>query len=144
MSDSIEFNSFYKLLNGVIKGDKQNKKELDWLLAEYEHAREATSAYDEIGQIFCHHGIMELYEYAGTDDISYITTLDKSVWEYLNVRIGDSPKEYMVKSMLGHAKSHHLCNKVSEKWGISNKDIEDNIEDLAKYVVDGILDLILN
>ena len=51
----------------IIKHKMENKKELQWILAEYEHARGSTSYYDELGQIFCHHGVMELFEYTGVD-----------------------------------------------------------------------------
>ncbi len=53
MSDPIEFSSFYKLLQSVKEGNRNGIKELEWMLAEYEHATESKNAYDELGQIFC-------------------------------------------------------------------------------------------
>tara|TARA_Y100001968_G_C19334316_1_gene705997 strand:+ start:489 stop:920 length:432 start_codon:yes stop_codon:yes gene_type:complete len=143
MTAPVEFGSFYKLLREVIRGNVNARKELEWLLAEYEHAKDATSAYDELGQIFCHHGIMELYEYTGTDNIEYINSLDGSVWEYLKVRMEVSLSEFMVRTMIRHAKHHNLTQKISEKWNAPISDIQDNIEDLASYVVDGIVEIIL-
>ena len=142
MVKPVEFNSFYKILSGVIDGNTQNKEELQWLLAEYEHAKDATSAYDEIGQIFCHHAVMELYEYTGTDNIQYIKQLEQSVWTYLKVRMDISLSEYMLKAMVNHAKEHQLAEKVSTKWNTPIADIEDNMEELARYVAQGIIDLI--
>ena len=86
---------------------------------------------------------MELYDYAGTDDIKYIHSLSKSVWDYLQIRMNISLSEYMIKSMLSHAKEHKLASKISSKWNFSTDEIENNIEDLAKYVADGILELII-
>ncbi|AAQ00243.1 MULTISPECIES: hypothetical protein [Prochlorococcus] len=143
MANPVEFGSFYKLLRSVRDGSDEKSKELEWMLAEYEHAKDATSAYDELGQIFCHHGVMELYDYTGTDNIKYINTLDKSVWNYLEVRMNIGLEDYMVKSMLTHAKDHQLAKKVSEKWKSNLNEIESNIKDLAKYVTDGIVELII-
>ncbi len=142
MSNAIEFGSFYKLLKAVRDGNDEKRKELDWILAEYEHAKEAKGIYDELGQIFCHHGVMELYDYTGTDDIKYINSLDDSVWNYLKVRMNISLEEYMVQSMLEHAKNHSLTSKLSTKWSFDISELENNLEALAQYVTDGIVELV--
>ncbi len=142
MAEPVEFGSFYQLLQSVKEGREDESRELEWMLAEYEHAKESKSAYDELGQIFCHHGIMELYEYTGLDNIQTISKLNSSVWDYLKLRIGCSLADYMVKSMISHSKQHELSKKVGQKWEVSNEDIEENIEGLAKYVVDGIIDIV--
>ena len=103
MAEPVEFRSFYKLLHSVKKGSEEQIKELQWMLAEYEHAKESSSAYDELGQIFCHHGIMELYEYTGIESIQIISGFDKLVWDYLKLRTDSSLSDYMVKSMLSHS-----------------------------------------
>ena len=76
MPEPVEFGSFYQLLQSVKEGSENEIKELQWMLAEYEHAKESKSAYDELGQIFCHHGIMELYEYTGLDNIQTFCLLN--------------------------------------------------------------------
>ena len=143
MANAIEFGSFYKLLQAARDGNEERNKELAWMLAEYEHAKDAKNPYDELGQIFCHHGVMELYDYTGTDDIKYINSLNKSVWDYLVIRMNISLSDYMVKSMLSHAKEHKLASKMSDKWGLETDEIESNLEDLAKYVAEGIVELII-
>ena len=143
MPEPVEFASFYQLLQSVKEGSEEQIKELQWMLAEYEHAKDATNAYDELGQIFCHHGVMELYEYTGVENVSYINSLDNSVWDYLNIRMETGLHEYMVKSMLNHAKDHQLAKKVSNKWDGDFNEIEENIEDLANYVAEGIVQLIV-
>ena len=143
MANAIEFGSFYKLLQAARDGNEERKKELEWMLAEYEHAKDAKNPYDELGQIFCHHGVMELYDYTGTDDIKYINSLNKSVWDYLVIRMNISLSDYMVKSMLSHAKEHKLASKMSSKWNIEIDELENNLEDLAKYVTEGIVELII-
>ncbi len=142
MTNPVEFGSFYKLLQEVRDGNQQKSQELEWMLAEYEHAKEATSAYDELGQIFCHHGVMELYEYTGVENVSYINSLDKSVWSYLKKRMNIELQEYMIQSMMNHSRDHQLAKKISGKWDLNQEEVEDNMAGLAKYVAEGIVDLI--
>ena len=142
MPKPVEFASFYRLLREVRDGNEEKNNELEWILAEYEHSKNANSAYDELGQIFCHHGVMELYEYIGVNDIGYISNLEKPVWDYLKKRMKIDLPDYMIKSMINHANSHQLIDKISQKWDISTEEIDSNIEDLAKYVVDGIIQLV--
>ncbi len=144
MPSPVEFSSFYQLLQSVKQGNEKEVKELEWMLAEYEHAKESKSAYDELGQIFCHHGIMELYEYTGLDNIQIISDLNTSVWEYLKLRIGSSLEEFMVKSMLSHSKEHGLASKIGKKWDLASSEIEENLEGLARYVSEGIIQIIYN
>ena len=142
MANPIEFSSFYKLLRSVRDGSNEKIKELEWILAEYEHAKEAKNAYDELGQIFCHHGVMELYDYTGTDNIQYIYSLDNSIWDYLKIRMNIGLLEYMISSMVKHANDHGLTKKISLKWNTPANEIENNMEELAKYVAEGIIELI--
>ena len=144
MPSPVEFSSFYQLLQSVKQGNEKEVKELEWMLAEYEHAKESKSAYDELGQIFCHHGIMELYEYTGLDNIQIISDLNTSVWEYLKLRIGSSLEEFMVTSMLSHSKEHGLASKIGKKWDLASSEIEENLEGLARYVSEGIIQIIYN
>ncbi len=142
MAKPIEFNDFYKLLSSVKDGDQKKTKELEWVLAEYEHAKDSESGFDELGQIFCHIGVMELFEYVGSDDIKYISDLDKVIWNYLKIRMGKSLLDFLIVKMNDHSKEHKLPEKISKKWDIDINDIELNVSDLAKYVSIGIIDAI--
>ena len=142
MSKPIEFNEFYKLLTAVKDGDTNKKEKLDWILAEYEHAEDSKSIFDELGQIFCHIGVMELFKYTGSDDIKFISSLHIYVCDYLEVRLTQSLQEYLVGKMICHSKDHNLVIKLSEKWSVEAKEIESNVQDLAKYVAEGIIDVV--
>ena len=144
MAKPIEFQKFYRLLREVINGNEEKNQELQWILAEYEHAKDADSAFDELGQIFCHHGVMELFEYTGVDDIQYINQLEIPVWNYLEKRTKVSLSGYMINSMVSHATTHQLAKKISQKLDTDTTEIEENMEDLAEYVAEGIIDLINN
>ncbi len=142
MSKPIEFSKFYKLLNEVKEGNKEKEQELEWILAEYEHAKESEGAFDELGQIFCHIGLMKLYDYAGVDELSFIGGLDKLVWDYLKRRMGEGLPEYLVRNMKSHANSHQLVEKISEKWKTPESEVSKNVDGLAKYVTEGIIEVI--
>lgn len=142
MAEPVEFSSFYQLLQSVKQGSKERIKELEWMLAEYEHAKESRNAYDELGQIFCHHGIMELYEYTGLENIQLISDFEEPVWNYLKLRTNYSLSAYMIKSMVAHAEQHDLAQKMAKKWEVPSEEIKENMEDLAKYVAEGIVDVI--
>ncbi len=142
MSKPIEFSKFYKILHSIKEGDKSKEEELQWILAEYEHAQAGESAYDELGQIFCHIGIMRVYEYLGVDDIKYISSLNDSVWDYLNKRTGKDLSDFMTDGMKEHAERHELTRKISTKWELQKTDLDKNLDGLANYVMEGIIEII--
>ena len=142
MEKPIEFSKFYKLLTQVKKGNVDKQTELDWILAEYEHASDSNGVYDELGQIFCHIGLMELYEYTGVDNIKYISELDKAIWDYLEIRYGLSLLDHMVNKMKSHSEKHKLESRASEKWTMPLTEIRENTEGLARYVAEGIIEVI--
>ena len=143
MTEPVEFASFYQLLKSVKQGSEERIKELEWMLAEYEHANDSSSAYDELGQIFCHIGLMELYEYTGIDNIKYISEFEEIIWKYLETRYGVNLLGHMVDKMKKHSEKHNLDQRVSKKWSIPITDIADNIEGLATYVAEGIIEVIV-
>ena len=53
-------------------------------------------------------------------------------------------EEFMVKSMLSHSKEHGLASKIGKKWDLASSEVEENSEDLARYVVEGIIQIIYN
>ena len=140
MSEPIEFGKFYSLLKAAKNGSPAKKEELDWLLAEYEHAKDSKGAYDELGQIFCHSGVMELFQYTGIEDLIYTSKIDREVWDYLKVRTGEELKAYLIRKMESHCKEHNLTGKVSKKWNFLEEELKGNVEGLAIYVADGIIE----
>ncbi|WP_320677261.1 hypothetical protein [Prochlorococcus sp. MIT 1300] len=138
MSSSVQFSDFYRVLEGAKNGDNDQLKKLDWILAEYEHATNSINAYDELGQIFCHIGVMKLYEYTGIDEVKIISEFPKEVWDYLILRTKIDLISCMKEAMNKHAKEHDLPKKLCNSWGNSIEEIESNLEDLAFYVAEGI------
>ncbi len=142
MANPIEFSKFYALLNEVKKGSSKKEEELEWLLAEYEHAKDSKSAFDELGQIFCHIGVMELYSYTGLEDVKAISKLDPAVWEYLEIRMKINLVNYLTDKMISHSETHELTDKIAKKWDFSEQTLIANNNDLARYVAEGIVETI--
>ena len=144
MSSPIQFDEFYTTLALARDGNKEKVTELEWMLAEYEHAKESKGAYDELGQVFCHIGVMELYTYTGVEDLSYIYSMRTMIWDYLKEREGSTAQEALIKAMVKHAKEHSLPDKIASKWKFSEADLAENLDNLAEYITDGIIDIVIN
>ncbi len=144
MSDPIEFDEFYATLASARDGNREKVSELEWMLAEYEHANESKGPFDELGQIFCHIGVMEMYSYTGVEQLNYIYSMENNIWDYLKQREGKSAQNALVKTMVKHAKEHSLTNKIANKWGSNEEDLAENINRLAEYIADGIIDILID
>ena len=123
-------------------GDKQQEKKLQWILAEYEHAKDAFSSFHELGQIFCHHAVMQLYAYTGIDDIKFISNFDESIWNYLEVRNKATLFEFIERGLVKHIEEHRVIKKISDKWNRPIDELSHNSNDLAIYVIEGIIQVI--
>ena len=55
----------------------------------------------------------------------------------------DDDKNIIKSSQQKWEKEHKLPEKISTKWNTSIPEIEDNLEDLANYVTEGIIELII-
>ena len=85
---------------------------------------------------------MELYEYTGIDDIKSISRLETSVWDYLKVRTKESLSNYLIRKMKSHCKEHDLTKKISTNWKHSEDELTQNVDGLAKYVTEGIVEVV--
>ena len=74
--------------------------------------------------------------------MKYICDLKREVWDYLEVRTGDKLLSHITKSMVQHARKHSLPQKISSKWNFSEEEITNNIDGLATYVAEGIIEVI--
>ena len=84
---------------------------------------------------------MELFEYVGIDDLIYISRLEREVWDYLKIRTGEELKSYLIRKMAAHSDDHNLTGKISKKWDFSEEELKTNIEGLANYVTEGIVEV---
>ncbi len=143
MSKPIEFGEFYKLIKSKKKKGNKDNKDLDVLLGEYEEGKKAESDFDQLGQIFCFIGIKELYNYTGIEDISEISLLDKNIWDYLTIRMKRNLSEYIKIRMIEHVESTDLLAEIANKWKSEEDVLKKNLEGLAEYVTEGIVEIII-
>ena len=87
---------------------------------------------------------MELYTYTGVEDLSYINGMEPIIWDYLSKREGSTPKDALVDSMVKHSKEHNLPDKIATKWKFNDKDLAENVNNLAEYIADGIVEIVIN
>ena len=85
---------------------------------------------------------MELFKYTGLDDIKTISLLGEEVWNYLKLRAGNELHISLTNAMKCHASDHELSRKVSKKWGDSQEEVDENLDGLANYVAEGIVEVI--
>ena len=143
MSGQIEFSKFYKKLRLAKKADYDESVKLKEFLSEYIKEEPLTGVYDELGRKFCEKGIRELTSYTGLDDISKIGSLARPVWEYLELRNGKNLFNYIVQNILEESIRNNDKQNLSSKWKTSEKEIDKNTEDLAKYITEGIVEIII-
>ena len=140
MDKPVEFSKFYRILNAAKEGEEGKSLELESILKEYETAEESASPLHQLGEIFLCVGIQELYSYSGTKDIKAIGLLDKEAWDKLAEENKADLPPLLANSMIRHSKSNKLSKKISAKWGIPKRQVENNIMQMARYITEGIID----
>ena len=140
MEKPVEFSKFYRLLNAVKEGEEARTEELKAMLEEYKTAEKSESSLEALGQIFLHIGIKALYNYIESEDIQAIGLKSKEEWEELaNEKECDLPP-HLANSMIKDAKDNKLSKKISNQWGTSRREIDQNIMQMARYITEGIID----
>ena len=142
MSKPVEFSQFYRCLNAVKEGDSEKQIELFKMIDSYKLPQDCPSPLHELGQIFIHIGIMELYKYAGTEDIRKIGLMQKSEWDELEKKQKAQLPPHLANAMINYAKENQLSTKISSKWSTAKREIDNNIMTMARYIVEGIIDAI--
>ncbi len=140
MEKPVEFSKFYRVLNAAKEGEEGKSIELESMLKKYANAETSEGPLHQLGETFLYVGIMELYKYSGTEDIKEIGMLDKDAWDSLaDEKKADLPP-LLANTMIRYSKSNKLSRKLSAKWGISKREIDNNIMQMARYITEGIID----
>ena len=142
MPKPIEFSDFYKLIHQIKKGDEAKEEELERLLEDYKIGKHSESAYEELGKMLCNIGLKGTIEYSGLKKIDLICKLEQTVWNYLEVRMSKDLKDYLIGSMKSFVKKDNLVKIIATKWKVSESEFENNVEGLAIYITDGILEIV--
>ena len=142
MSDQIEFSSFYKLLNSIKEGESENISLLDEKLNEFKNGHNSKSFLDELGSLYISIGITELYNFTNTKDLREIGLIDKEGWENLSSENQQELPIYLANKMIEYIKDQKKVKEMANKWDIKEGEIRKHITKMARYITEGIIDVI--
>ena len=142
MSDQIEFSSFYRLLNSIKEGESEQISLLDEKINEFKNGNNSKSFLDELGSLYLSIGITELYNFTNTKDLQEIGLIDKEGWETLSSTNQQELPVYLANKMIEYIKENKKVKEMSNKWNIKEGEIRKHITKMARYITEGIIDVI--
>ena len=142
MSDQIEFSSFYRLLNSIKEGKSEQISLLDEKINEFQNGNNSTSFLDELGSLYLSIGMSELYNFTNTRDLHEIGLIDKEGWETLSSTNQQELPVYLANKMIEYIKENKKVKEMSNKWNIKEGEIRKHITKMARYITEGIIDVI--
>ena len=142
MSDQIEFSSFYKLLNSIKEGESEQISLLDEKINEFKNGNKSKSFLDELGSLYLSIGITELYNFTNTKDLQKIGLINKEGWETLSSTNQQELPVYLANKMIEYIKENKKVKEMSNKWNIKEGEIRKHITKMARYITEGIIDVI--
>ena len=142
MSDQIEFSSFYKLLNSIKEGKSDQIPLLDETINDFHNGNNSKSFLDELGSLYLSIGITELYNFTNTKDLQEIGLIDKEGWETLSSTNQQELPVYLANKMIEYIKENKKVKEMSNKWNIKEGEIRKHITKMARYITEGIIDVI--
>ena len=142
MTDQIEFSSFYRLLNSIKEGESERISLLDEKINEFKNGNNSKSFLDELGSLYLSIGITELYNFTNTKDLQEIGLIDKEGWENLSSKNQQELPIYLANKMIEYIKENKKVKEMSNKWNIKEGEIRKHITKMARYITEGIIDVI--
>ena len=142
MSDQIEFSSFYKLLNSIKEGKSDQIPLLDETINDFQNGNNSKSFLDELGSLYLSIGITELYNFTNSRDLQEIGLIDKEGWETLSSKNQQELPVYLANKMIEYIKENKKVKEMSNKWNIKEGEIRKHITKMARYITEGIIDVI--
>ena len=142
MSDQIEFSSFYKLLNSIKEGKSEQIPLLDETINDFKNGNNSKSFLDELGSLYLSIGITELYNFTNSRDLQEIGLIDKEGWETLSSKNQQELPVYLANKMIEYIKENKKVKEMSNKWNIKEGEIRKHITKMARYITEGIIDVI--
>ena len=142
MSDQIEFSSFYRLLNSIKEGESEKTLLLDEKINEFKNGKNSKNFLDELGSLYLAIGITELYNFTNKKDLHSIGLIDKEEWETLSASNQQELPVYLANKMIEYIKENKKVKILSNKWNIKEGEIRKHITKMARYITEGIIDVI--
>ncbi len=142
MSDQIEFSSFYRLLNAIKEGESEKNSLLDEKINEFKNGINSKSFLDELGSLYLSIGITELYNFTDQKDLYSIGQIDIEEWENLSIKNEQELPIFLANKMIQYVKNHKKAKDLSKKWNIREGEVRKHIIKMARYITEGIIDVI--
>ena len=142
MSDQIEFSSFYRLLSSIKEGKSEQISLLDEKINEFKNGNNSKSFLDELGSLYVSIGMTELYNFTNTRDLQEIGLIDKEGWETLSSINQQELPVYLANKMIEQIKENKKVKELSNKWNIREGEIRKHITKMARYITEGLIDVI--
>ena len=142
MSDQIEFSSFYRLLNSIKEGDSEKKSLLDEKISEFKIGLNSKSFLEQLGALYLSIGITELYTFTNKKDLNSIGLIDKEGWEKLSIENEQELPLFLANKMIDYVKKNKKIKELSKKWNVREGEIKKHITQMARYITEGIIDVI--
>ena len=142
MSDQIEFSSFYRLLNSIKEGDSEKTSLLNENIAQFKTGTNSKSFLEELGSFYLYVGITELYSFTEKEDLQSIGLIEKEEWDNLSIKNEEELPIFLANKMIEYAKQNKKAKELSKKWNIREGDIRKHITKMARYITEGIIDVI--
>ncbi len=142
MTDQVEFSSFYRLLNSIKEGESEQISLLDEKINEFKSGNSSKNFLDELGSLYLSIGITELYNFTSKKDLHEIGLIDKEGWDTLSSENKQELPVYIANKMIEYVKENKTVKKLSNKWNIKEGEIRKHITKMARYITEGIIDVI--
>ena len=142
MTDPIEFSSFYRLLNSIKEGDTEKISLLDAKIIEFKNGTNSKSFLEELGSLYLSIGIEELYSFTNQKDLNSIGKIDKEEWESLSIKNEQELPIFLANKMIEYVKKNKKVKELSKKWTVREGEIRKHITKMARYITEGIIDVI--
>ena len=142
MTDQIEFSSFYRLINSIKEGDSEKISLLDQKINEFQQGINSKSFLEELGLLYLSIGIEELYNYTDKKDLNSIGSIDKEEWDTLAIKNEQELPVFLANNMIRYVKDNKKAKELSIKWNVREGEIRQHITKMARYITEGIIDVI--
>tara|TARA_Y100001968_G_scaffold211376_1_gene194526 strand:- start:637 stop:1068 length:432 start_codon:yes stop_codon:yes gene_type:complete len=142
VSEQIEFSSFYRFLNSIKEGDSEKISLLNEKIIAFKNGINSKSFLEELGYLYISIGITELYNYTNKKDLYSIGLLDKEKWEELSIENEQELPLFLANKMTKYVKDNKKAKELSKKWNVREGEIKKHITKMARYITEGIIDVI--
>ena len=142
MSDQIEFSSFYRLINSIKDGNSEKISLLEEKISEFKNGLNSKNFLEELGSLYLYIGINELYNFTSKKDLHSIGLIDKEGWEILSIKNEQELPLFLANKMIKYVKENKKAKELSKKWNVREGEIKKHITKMARYITEGIIDVI--